>query len=192
MIAKRMRADSMANEVVRSVQAAVKDAAATHVPGIRRQRNGDGIPLFAWLRAAKRYAKESPVLHITQQSEPPPRVGALLSRVQAAAEVVRRINRASPMTATQLRMLHEAVISRYSGNDSRRDPLEWVAQSPFSEIYAGGSYHLRLEVTLIRERAKVNPYAASAAAILASPRLTDALLMAHLYAANKPDLLNRI
>lgn len=191
MTPKRIRADSLANEVFRSVQAAVKEAAAAHVPVKRRPRNGGGLPLFAWLRGGKKYAQGSPILHITQQTEPPPRIGALMSKVEAAAQVVRRINRTRPMTATQLQLLHDAITARYGGSDSKRDPNEWVSRSQFAAIYADDWRSRRIEFRLI-DGGKINPYAPSGPAVLTSPRLTDALLMAHLYAAMKPGLITYI
>jgi hypothetical protein len=197
MIQKRMRADSMANEVVLSVCQLADDIKAAHVPVKRRPRNGDGLPLFAWLRAAKKKTSGSPVFYMTQPTEPPPKVGQLLSRVKAAAEVVRRINRSRPMTATQLWMLHESLISRYGGSSSRCDVDEWERASPFSKLYElparlYARSPRRLEVVLLIDRAGVRPHMAHAPAVLTNPRMTDALLMAHLYSSIKSDLSTRI
>jgi hypothetical protein len=197
MIEKRMRSDSMANEVVRAVCQIANEVKAAHVPVKRKPRHGYVLPLFAWLRAAKKKTSGSPVLYILQETDPPQKVGALLSRVSAAAEVVQRLSRNNPMTATQLQMLHESITCRYGGTDSRRNVDEWLQKSQFKELYAAPVRRAtwsprRLEVELLKYRAGVLSHMAHAPAVLTHPRMTDALLMAHLYSSIKSDFSSRI
>lgn len=212
-----MRVDSMANELVRSVREVIQDERAKRrTSGTnRKSRNGDGLPLFVWLRAARVYANGgSPVMHLLRDYEEEERrqalqlcgsnpnqlkdyegakrkIAWLMSRTKAAACVVRRLNRSNPMTATQLQWLHWAITSRYSGSVDGRTSRDWTGESAFRDLYERHSSR-RLEVALLEKAKDFHPYSPEAPAVLTSKRLTDSLLMAHLYAAAKPSVVERI
>ena len=169
-------------QYTKDLRAAVKDASIEAACNCQPARNGDGYPLFVWLRAVRRYTSASPIEELMSRN----RARIDCSRVGAAREVADRINRRSPMTRAQLRLLVERIAMRY-GSTTGRASYDIEAGEFDALEDSPGRRRIGFAILKLGGIDLRTPLAA-----VTSPRVTDLILLGYLYAETHQAFRSRL